>query len=189
MSADSLPEHIEDARPHEILVLEAYRAIFCDPEAVYYPGCGGDVTPSSVFLQSRITYLDIPDSPIESVRQVVRKVDRVVSSTAEEFEPESSFDLVLSIHSHAPLVSELKDLKSGGHLLMANKMADQAFGSEGLLLVGVFKYQEDGESNVLAVDFMQEGIEKYTEADPEPPVFSFTNARLHQAPFYLFQKQ
>lgn len=189
MSTESLPEYIEDARPHEILVLEAYRARFGDPEMVYYPGCGGDVTPSRVFLQSKITYLDIPDSPIESVRQFVRDVDRVVSSTAEAFEAEYSFDLVLSIHSHAPLVSELKDLKSGGYLLMANKMADQAFGDEDLTLVGVFQYQEDGESNVLAVDLVQDNIGKYSELDPEHPVVSFTNARLHQVPFYLFQKQ
>ncbi len=125
-----------EIRKEFLELAKLYTNTFGEPKNVYYPGCGTDATPIHAFPNSTVVLVDSEDEYLTGTRKKFPHAI-VLTTRAEEYTPEEKFDLVISIHSHAPLDAEIKDLKKGGRLIIRNKMADSAFDNSSLRLVAV----------------------------------------------------
>lgn len=172
---------------HDFVILGSlFRNHFAKPERVYYPGCGYDATPAIAFYGSAVTFLDIAADGLKAIRQLLPNATTVLAP-AESFAPEMPFDLVIDSHSHAPFEAEVKDLKSGGHLIIATKGSDKAFNSDKFTLVGAVHIVRGG--GIYTQSLVTENLVKYKEIDPEHHQFSFSNSRRLKATQYIFRKR
>lgn len=178
--------HMPVTSQNAVHACRLFSATFGTPRNVYYPGCGNDTSPTIAFPESTIIFLD----PLhDGLKEIKKEFPNAVTvcARAEDVPLGAKYDLVLDIHSHAPFEAEIRDLKVGGHLLIANKMSDRAFEHQKLMLVAVTpwksEYAEDGLAGMEVVN-----LERYKEIEPNPPRFSFSNKRKIKAPFYVFRK-
>jgi hypothetical protein len=178
----------KEPRKDQMIISKKFAENLGNPKKMFYPACGTDITPTKAFPEADITYLDVPGPVIEAVRDVVGKTSTVIASKAEDYNAPEEFDLVLSVHSHAPHEHEVKDLKKGGRLLIANKCSDPAFENKDLKLVGVFHEKNDENGSVTDVNIKTEKLRKYKKIDPKKQS-PFVNSRKHYANYYLFQKK
>lgn len=172
-----------EVRPRFIEVGKTFRKHFGEPHRIYYPGCGNDITPAIAFPQSHITFLDVEDWRREITKQIPGAT--VIQMDAKKYKAPQPFDLVIDIHSHAPFVSEIKDLKIGGWLLISNKTSEEAFRSEAMALSGVMlEAKGDASSYVL----IKNNLARFEEVEEEVKEISFSNDRKIKAPYYIFRK-
>ena len=155
---------------------------FGKPNRVYYPGCGNDSSPSTAFPGIPIVYCDpVQEGLFEIARESPKSVfvcDRAENAPADTF----IYDLVLDVHSHAPFEAEIRDLRVGGYLLIANKKTKHTFEHPELELAAAIN-ELDGYATLDAY-----GLERYIALDPNPSANSFSNNRLLKARFYVFRK-
>jgi hypothetical protein len=171
-----------EIRQHFLAVSRVFVRAFGNPQRIFYPGCGNDGTPSRAFPDADIVYLDIAEHGLAEIRSAFPGA-RTVHAPAEAYASSEPFDLVLDIHSHAPFEAEVRQLKRGGYLLVANKTSDRAFDSSSFKLVAAI-HVEGCEMRVELAN-----LEKYREVDPEPPRFSFSNTRKLKAQYYVFRRR
>jgi hypothetical protein len=159
-----------------------YISRFEYPKSVYYPGCGVDATPGIVFEESRLVFLDTENWR----KQIIKAVPTAtfVHGDARSYRAGYEFDLVIDIHSHAPFVEEARELKTGGHLIIATKGSDRAFDSSSFGLVGAMVMTQDG-----TLELVTEQLEKFREEAETSSEFSFSNRRKIKANYYVFQKR
>jgi hypothetical protein len=161
---------------------EYFTSMFGTPSNVYYPGCGNDATPGLGFPESRVVFLD--SEPKAAIITSRIPSAYFIRSKAEDYSSSTPFDLVIDMHSHAPFADEVKDLKVGGHLIIADKMADRAFDDPRFELVGAAKYKyEDG--NAVDVVLSTNDLEKHLEEEPRQMI-SFSSRRKNKAAYYIF---
>lgn len=155
---------------------------FGTPGNVYYPGCGNDATPGLGFPESRVVFLD-PELKEAIITSCIPSA-YFIRSKAEDYNSSIPFDLVIDMHSYAPFADEVKDLKVGGHLIIADKMADRAFDDPRFELVGAaeYKYEDD---NAVDVVLSINDLEKHLEEEPRQTI-SFHSRRKNRAAFYVF---
>lgn len=156
------------------------------PARVYYPGCGTDATPGVVFLESHVVFLDCESFGLECIRKLLPNSE-LVHARAESYSPQQPFDLVIDMHSHAPFDAEVKDLRSGGHLIIANKMSDNAFDSPLFELVAVFVVNRENEPEDVRHGLILKGLDAYEEQGTGNNPFS--NRRKLKARYYVFRKK
>lgn len=167
------------------LTIKACRAFvkhFGTPPTVYYPGCGNDWSPSEALKNSTIVYLDPVQAGLDEIKAHIPHAITICAK-AEDVAPGARYDLVLNMHSHAPFEVQVRDLRRGSDLLIANKMSDAAFDHDGMELVAAMNLRSDA----LVMDAVD--LEKYLEEDPEAPKIRWTNRRKIKAPYYVFRKK
>ncbi len=173
--------------PSVVDVCEKFAKTFGKPESVYYPGCGDDSSPYVGFPDTDIVFVDPEERSIASLVCECPNATTICTK-AENVRRGRKFDLVLSVHSHAPFEAEIWDLKIGGRLIIANKMSDRAFEhSKQLALVGACRwktgYVHDGLGDIETSD-----LDKYKEVDPNYRIPTFSNRRKIKAAFYIFER-
>lgn len=168
--------------PHVIAACAAFANRFGTPVNVFYPGCGSDSSPSVAFPDSTVVYCDPNAQGLDEIKREFRTAI-TLESTVEDVQPGARYELVLNVHSQGPFEAQIRDLRRGGHLLIMNKMSDQAFDHQDLVLVAAMNSQGDK----LVVD--TDDLERYYEEDPTAPKVSFSNRRKIKALFYVFCKK
>ena len=176
-----------DIRSGSIEMYGLFTAEFGKPKKVYYPGCGTDLTPGVAFPESSVVFLD--PEPWEDV--IASHLPKVVfvQRKAEDYSFSSEFDLVINIHSHAPFLHQVKDLKRGGYLIISNKTSDHAFDDVQFELVGVISENRNKDGDHQSYDLLTMGLQIFIEEEAEPEEYSFSNRRKIKAPYYIFRKK
>lgn len=173
-----------EIRERQIALYLAYIDYFGKPENVYYPGCGPDATPGLAFPESNVVFLDIKDWRKVILTRIPNA--KVIYLPTEEFVSSVQFDLVINMHSHAPFLSQVKDLKINGHLVIANKMSEYAFSHHSFELIGVVVEESGSDGNYLSSKLVTEELEIYEEEGTDDNPFS--NNRKVKVPYYIFRK-
>ena len=186
-----------DIRAYFVSVLNEFKETFGVPERIFYPACGNDASVIYAFkdCDAKIVYLDPSNSILDVQKHVENQADikaslKFLKSKIQDFvndeEFKARFDLLISIHSHAPFEQEIASLKSGGYLIIATKGSDKALDSSELELRSAVHIHEDnsGERRVI----FDTDTDRYYELDPEVQGMTFSNRRKCKANFYIFRK-
>ncbi len=161
---------------------EKYLALYGEPNRVYCPGCGNDASPSVVFPNATIVYLDPNVVGLAEIKDEFPDAE-VVHATAEEYAPKGEFGLVVSMRAHAPMTAQIRSLRVGGHVLIDNTFSERAFESPGLELIAAIT-EDSGMYAIIAGD-----MARFLEVDPDNNPYDFTNSRKEKAAYYVFRKK
>lgn len=83
-------------------------------DVVYYPCCGEDISPSSVFQKSRIIYVDFNDKTVEQVKGL-----EFHNASALEFDP-GDVDVLILQNPQIPPAIPCSHIIEGGYVLSNN---------------------------------------------------------------------